>query len=170
VKAKVFSGAIVLAVAILTVRAGAQPPDAVLQELQSRGCQLPGKKSKGQVIYGEFFVPGQSDWAALCVAKKSGALLVFPNGSRELVEILEARPRRFSSWSIRVVPSEELNMLKSTGLWRRPVPAETDHQGIGSYVEWGDKEARCLYCFSAEDASYYYDQGQWLKPATMIAN
>jgi hypothetical protein len=145
-------------------------PTAVLQELQSRGCKLPNKKSKGVIIHGQFFRPGQSDWAALCFTKKSTSLLIFPDGSRERVEALETTPRRFPKWSISVISQEQLASLKSAWGWRGPLPAEIDHQGISSFVEWGDKDARCLYCYSAEESIHYYYQDKWLQPATIIAN
>ena len=145
-------------------------PAPVLQELQGRGCKVPDKRSRGVIIHGEFFRPGQSDWAVLCSTKKSASLLVFPNGSREHVEVLETMPRSYSKWSISVVNEERLKEIKSTLGWRGPVPTEIDHQGIGSYLEFGDKNARCLYCFSAQDTTWYYHQDAWLKPLTMIAN
>ena len=145
-------------------------PTAVIQELQSRGCKLPNKKSKGVIIHGEFFRPGQSDWAALCSTKKSTSLLVFPDGSRERVEVLETMPKRFSKWSISVVDQERLTSFKSTWNWRGPAPAEIDHQGINSFVEFGEKIDGCLYCYSAQGRTHYYSQDNWLNPVTIIIN
>jgi len=145
-------------------------PTAVLQELQSRGCKLPNKKSKGVIIHGQFFSPGQSDWAALCSTKKSTSLLVFPDGSRERVEMLETMPRRFSKWSISVINQERLTTFKSTWGWRGPAPAEIDHQGISSFVEFGEKVDGCLYCYSAQESAHYYYQGNWLNPVTLMIN
>jgi hypothetical protein len=145
-------------------------PDAVFHELQSRGCKLPDKKSKGVIIHGEFFKPGQSDWAALCSTTKSTSLLVFPDGSRERVQVLEIMPRRFSKWSISVINQERLNSIKATWGWRGPVPTEIDHQGISSFVEFGDKVARCLYCYSAQENTHYFYQDNWLSPGTMMIN
>jgi hypothetical protein len=146
-------------------------PSPVLQELQSRGCKLPDKKSKGGVIIrGEFFRPGRFDWAALCSTKMSTSLLVFPDGSRERVEVLETMPKRFSKWSISVVDQERLTLFKSTWGWRGPTPADLDHRGISSFVEFGERIDRCLYCYSAQESIHYYYQDRWLKPVTMIVN
>ena len=146
------------------------PPTAVVQELQSRGCKLPNKKSKGVVVHGEFFRPGQSDWAALCSTKKSTSLLVFPDGSRERVEVLQTMPRSFSKWSISVINQEPLTSFKSTWDWRGPTPAEIDHQGIGSFVESGEKVEGCFYCYSAQGSTHYYYQDRWLNPVTIVIN
>lgn len=145
-------------------------PTAVLQELQSRGCESPDKKSKGVIIHGEFFRPGQSDWAALCFTKKSTSLLVFPDGSRERAEVVETLPRTFSKWSIRVINQEQLTLLKSARGEKGPLPGKIDHQGISSFVESGDKDAKCLYCYSAQESTHYCYQDRWLQPVTMIAN
>jgi hypothetical protein len=157
--------AITLGVAlVMTVTTGAwgvegEPlsdlPTAVLDELQSRGCKLPNKKSKGVIIRGEFFRPGQSDWAALCSTKKSASLLVFPDGSRERVEVLETMPRSFSKWLISVVNQERLISMKSTWGWKGQAPAEIDHQGISSFLAFGEKVDGCLYYYSAQEDTHY---------------
>jgi hypothetical protein len=142
-------------------------PVAVVQELQSRGCKVPGKKSKS-VIRGEFLRPGQTDWAVLCSAKQRTSLLVFPDGSRERVAALETRLKGFSKWSISVINREFLESIKSVG-WMAPVPTEIDHQGISSFVESGEG-GTCLYCYSAEGTTHYYYQDSWRKPQTTIVN
>jgi len=173
--------ALVLTVTIGAWRVEAEPPrptpttfsdlpTAVLQELQSRGCKLPNKKSKGVIIHGEFFRSEQSDWAALCFTKKSTSLLVFPYGSRERVEVLETMPTKFSKWSISVINQERLTSIKSTRLWRGPAPDEIDHQGISSFGEFGEKVDGCLYCYSAQENTHYYYEEKWLNPVTMIFN
>ncbi len=162
------------AIAEPSAPAAPDPPAAVLQELLSRGCKLPGKRSKGAIITGEVFKRGQSDWAALCFGKKSASLLVFPEGSRERVALLEMMPREDSKWSISVLSQEQLNSLKSS--WGEKGPAvlreldQIDHQGISSFVESGDKDARCLYCYSAEGRTHYHDQDKWLVLMTIDIN
>src|SRR5215471_18428392 len=121
-------------------------PAAVLQELQSRGCKLPGKKSNGVIIHGEFFRPGESDWAAVCFKNKSTSLLVFPYGSREQVAVLQETPRRSSHWSISVMDQEQLNSIRSISNGKGLPQSKIDHQGIQLFVESGDKDAGCLYC------------------------
>src|SRR5262252_1598333 len=58
-------------------------PQAVMTELQRRGCtipQLPGAR-RSNVIKGQFAKPGQTDWAVLCSIRRISAILVFWNGS-----------------------------------------------------------------------------------------
>jgi hypothetical protein len=145
-------------------------PAAVFHELESRGCKLPDKKSKGVIIHGEFFRAGQSDWAALCSTKTNTSLLVFPKGSQERVEVLEVMPSRFSKWSISVINKERLNSIKSTWGWRGPAPSEIDHQGISSFVEFGNKDARCFDCYSAQENTHYFYQENWLSPLRLMVN
>ena len=143
-------------------------PVAVVQELQSRGCKIPGKKSR-RVIHGEFFKPGQSDWAALCSTKKSTSLIVFPDGSREQVAVIETMPRGFSKWSIFVISQEQLDSIKSTTGWTGSASNAIDHQGISSIVEFGEP-GRCVYCYSAQDTNHYYHQGSWTIPRKIVFN
>lgn len=143
-------------------------PRDVMQELYNRGCKLPTKNSN-RVIRGEFFKPGQVDWAALCITKKTGALLVFPNGSRSQVEVLETQPRTFSVWSISLFPKKFIAELQSIG--RMPtVPSPADHDGINSFLEYGDKQPRCLYCYSALGETRYCYEGQWAVIQTVDTN
>jgi hypothetical protein len=135
-------------------------PVAVAQELQSRGCKVPNKKSKS-FIHGEFLKSGQSDWAVLCSTKKSTSLLVFSSGSREGVAVLETMLRGFSKWSISVISQERLNSAKSAWAGSGVALTEIDHQGISSFVEFGEPGG-CLYCYSAQGSTHYYHQGHWL--------
>jgi hypothetical protein len=144
------------------------PPAAVAQELRSRGCKVSDKKPRN-IIQGEFFRPGQSDWAALCSTKKSTGLLVFPGGSAEGVALLNTNRKGFSKWSISVIGQERLKALRSIGGWRGPEPAEIDHQAISSFVEFGDRGG-CMYCHSSQDDIHYYHKDRWLIVMTMIAN
>jgi hypothetical protein len=134
-------------------------PSAVLQELQSSGCKLPGKRSKGAVIRGEFFKAGQSDWAALCLMKKSASLMVFPEGSRERVEVLETIPKGFSKWSVSVANQERLTLTPPMR-GAESVRIEIDHQGIFSAVDF-DNGGGCLYCYSSTQRTYYHHQDKW---------
>jgi hypothetical protein len=181
VKAMMIGVALVMTVTTGACRVEAEPPRptpstfsdlpaAVLDELQSRGCKLPNKKSQGVIIRGEFFRPGQTDWGALCSTKKSTSLLVFPDGSREGVEVLEMMPRNFSKWSISVINQEQLTSIKSTWGWRGPAPAEIDHQGISSFVEFGDKAAGCFYGCSAQESTHFHYQDDWLNPVKIFIN
>ena len=106
-------------------------PVAVAQELRSRGCRVPNKDSIN-IIRGEFFKPGQVDWAALCSTKKSTSLLVFPDGSTEQIAVLQTTPKAFSKWSISVISQEQLKLSSSIGGWKGPQFTEIDHQVANS--------------------------------------
>ena len=138
-------------------------PIDIVQEFQSRGCRVPHPKT---TIHGEFFVAGRTDWAAVCAAKMSASLLVFPGGSRERVAVLETQPKGFSKWSIGVVNESQ---LRQTWPWEEPQAAEINHQAIFSFVEFGQRGA-CLYCYSAQGRTYYYHRDRWLTPATTAIN
>jgi hypothetical protein len=97
----------------------ADVPGAVVQELRSRGCQIPAKAPRN-IIKGEFLKLGLTDWAALCSTKKGTSLLVFPGGSREQVAVLETHARGFSKWSIATTEQEALKALKASWGWRGP--------------------------------------------------
>jgi hypothetical protein len=64
---------------------------------------------------------------------------------------------------------EQLNSMKS---WRGSEPAltEIDHRGIGSSIESGDKDAHCLYCYSAQEKTHCFYQDKWIVPVTIDVN
>jgi hypothetical protein len=144
----------------LTIR---EIPITIAQELRSRNCKAPNKKS---VIHGQFFTAGQSDWVALCSSKTNTTLLVFPGGSRERVAVVDTKSKGFSKWSIGVISQEQ---LKSTWALKQPLATAIDHDGISSFVEFGETGA-CLYCYSAEGSVYYNHQGGWLTAMSAIVN
>ena len=147
---------------------GAEPPVSVVQKLRNRGCRVSNKKPK-DIIRGEFLKPGQSDWAALCSTKKTTSLLVFPGGSTEGIAVLETNSKGFSKWSISVIGQEELKSSDPTARWKDLRSAEINHQGIRSFVEFGEPGG-CLYCYSAQDSTHYYHQDHWLIPVQIIIN
>lgn len=82
--------------------AAREVPAAVLQELRTRDCKLAGKKPK-DIIQGELYKPGQTDWVALCSGKDHTSLLAFPQGTRECVGVLATYPKGFSKCSITAI-------------------------------------------------------------------
>jgi hypothetical protein len=147
---------------------GADPPALVVQELRSRGCKVSNKKPKN-IIRGEFLNPGQFDWAALCSMKKSTSLLVFPGGSTEGIAVLETISKGFSKWSISVAGQEQLKSSEPPRGWRELPSTEIDHEGIWSFVEFGEPGA-CFSCYSAQSSLHYYHQDRWIIPVQLIAN
>jgi hypothetical protein len=79
-------------------------------------------------------------------------LLIFPGGSAEGVEVIETNRKGFSKWSISATSLEELKSLRPHGGWSGPDPTEIDHEGIGSFVEFGEPGG-CLYCYSAQGST-----------------
>jgi len=143
-------------------------PAPVIEELQARNCNVPGRKSGG-FTRGEFVEQGRSDWAVLCTTKTSASLLIFPLGSREGVFALETRPKGFAKWSIRAVSREQLRAIRSTAPSPLSAFEDIEHQGITSSVEFGTPGA-CLYCYSGEYRTYYYHHDKWLTLMATIAN
>jgi hypothetical protein len=149
-------------------RAPDEVPAAVLQELRTRGCKLAGKKPK-DIIQGEFYKQGQTDWVALCSAKDHTSLLVFPQGARERVAVLETYPKGFSKWSISTTDRGKLKSFRAAWGWKGPEPADIDHDGISSVVTFG-AQGGCLYCYSEQEAIHYHHQDHWFTPVKIIAN
>ena len=143
-------------------------PPAVLQALQTRGCRIPQiqRRKSNNVIQGSFIKSGQTDWAVLCTTKKLTELLVFENGSADQVVVIASFSKEFAKWSIspmaaRDFPQEWLPKDQSLQL---------DHDGIGSFAEFGYRQDGCLYCYSADGNVLYFDHGQWIKVSGVIVN
>ena len=60
----------------------------IIKNLEKRGCTIPQiwhTKVLHNVISGEFFKKGQTDWAVLCSVNQVSSVLIFWNGSTEKV-------------------------------------------------------------------------------------
>lgn len=146
-------------------------PANLMEELQRRSCRIPQAHNRklSNVIQGEFSKPGQTDWAVLCSTKKITTLLVFWNGSVEQVAEVVTRPNGFSNWSIR--PVAERQFSNTPWGWKGPKPSQIDHQGVSSWLEFGEPTpGHFSYDYSAEGTTLYYYQGRWLDAGTMIVN
>jgi hypothetical protein len=143
-------------------------PAAVVQKLTERGCQIPQlqRRKRHNVIHGAFLKPGQTDWAVLCTTKNLTELLVFPNGSPEQPMVIASSRHGFFKWAISPMPARDFPPE-----WRsKDQPLQLDHDAIGSFVEFGDPEASCFYCYSAEGKTLYFDNGKWIEISRTIVN
>jgi hypothetical protein len=118
------------------------------------------------VIQGSFLKAGQTDWAVLCTTKKITELLVFEIGSADQPTTIASFRNEFSGCVVspmaaRDFPPEWLPKDKLLTL---------DHDAIGFVVEFGDCEAVCLYCYSAQGTTLYFNQGQWVKMSGVSVN
>ena len=140
-----------------------------MQTLQVRGCQIPQiqRRKRNNVIQGSFLRPGQTDWAVLCTTKKITELLVFENESADHVTVIASSPNGFYKWTISPITAQDF-----PDDWRskNKKPLHIEHDSVNSYIEYGDPDAGCFYCYSAEGDVLYFDQGQWIKAADFIAN
>lgn len=76
-------------------------PPNIARDLQKRGCEIPQDELNpgsrpNNVIKGEFFRAGQTDWAILCSVEGVSSILVFPNGSeKNVASIGSAKDRNY---------------------------------------------------------------------------
>jgi len=145
-------------------------PANLVDELKHRGCQIPQleKHKRSNAIQGEFLKSGQADWAVLCTSKKDTSLLVFQNGSTQQVVAIETRPNGFSQWSIESIDAPFL--IQWQAVWFNKRSVAVDHQGIQSFIQFGDWNSPGLYGHSDEGTALYCDRGQWIKLGTSIGN
>jgi hypothetical protein len=138
-------------------------PRNVVRELQHRGCTVPQEtftKKPNNVIRGEFFKSGQTDWAILCSVKGVSTILVFWNGSehnpaaiasledRNFVQGITATEIGFSRGITAVGKDFIMRHYEAYG---GPKPPPIDHQGIDdAFIE-------------KASVTWYFDRGKWLK-------
>jgi hypothetical protein len=72
----------------------------------------------------------------------------------------------FSKWAISAIASRDFppNWLP------KDKPLLLDHDAIGSFLEFGEPEAGCFYCYSADSETWYFDGGAWIKISGVIVN
>jgi hypothetical protein len=172
-------GAILILMAIGLCPAAAKPrlfppsafpelPPAVMQALQTRGCQIPQiqRRKRDNVIQGSFFKSGQTDWAVLCTTKNLTELLVFENGAADQVVVIASFSNGFVKLAISPMAAHDFpqEWLPKDG------SLQLDHDGISSFAEFGYRQDGCLYCYSADGNVLYFDHGQWIKVSGVIVN
>jgi hypothetical protein len=138
-------------------------PDAFASVLRERGCKVPQASTTGtprNVIHGDFFVQGQTTWAALCLSGGFSSILVFRDN-------LDAHPEELAR-------SEDKNYLEDFGsselIYLREIT--TVDQGIimGHYRAYGGPEPPPIDHQGIDDSflekasiTYYWYKGKWLK-------
>lgn len=127
-------------------------PENIKRELKKRGCTIPQPFPEAfppatthNVIHGEFFMPGQTDWAVLCSEERISSILIFINGSTEDVdEIARAEDYRF----LQTIDEGRIGFSRLIGVSRKNETIVS--QGIEDiFIEKGSD-------------IYYFSKGKWL--------
>ena len=136
-------------------------PGEITAYLKNRSCMVPQvwrASEPGNVIAGEFYRPGQRDWAVLCACKGRLSVLVFQAGRTERVD--ELGESNESSY-LQHVGGEEIAFSRAIATVGEayivshykggPQPRPIDHAGINdSFVEKGS-------------VVRYWHKGEWLE-------
>jgi hypothetical protein len=136
----------------------------IVKSLENRGCTIPQTwhdKVPHNVISGEFFKKGQTDWAVLCSINQVSSILILWNGSTE--KVAEIAKSDDSGYFQVVADNDEMGF--SRGIYKvdkkyiidhynsygGTKPPPIDHEGISdAYVE---KASTVLYLY----------RGKWLE-------
>lgn len=140
-----------------------QLPPAIRQELTRRGCAIPqvwGGKSAHNVIKGSFIKPDEIDWAVLCSANQTSAILIFRNASpTRVIELArEADINRLQGeggekigYSREISPVGRDFIMRHYDAYGSVKPPPIDHQGIDD-----------AFVGKASVVLYFY-RGKWLE-------
>ena len=106
-------------------------PEAVRTDMQKLGCRIPKFMkwdARHNVIQGQFFKPGQTDWAVLCQAGDKTGILFYPGGAVTDLPMLRSEPTD---------PTRTIHVVSAFVLQKRAVrdrpdesPPAFDHDGI----------------------------------------
>jgi hypothetical protein len=128
-------------------------PETVRVDMQKLGCHIPRFMkwdARHNVIQGQFFKPGQTDWAVLCQAGEKTGILLYPGGAVTDLPMLRSEPTD---------PTRTIHVVSAFVLQKRAVrdrpdepPPVFDHDGI----EDGpiQKAGRVIYHRDDEWAEY----------------
>jgi hypothetical protein len=128
-------------------------PEAVRVDMQKLGCHIPKFMkwdARHNAIQGQFFKPGQTDWAVLCQAGEKTGILLYPGGAVTDLPMLRSEPTD---------PTRTIHVVSAFVLQKRAVrdrpdepPPVFDHDGI----EDGpiQKAGRVIYHRDDEWAEY----------------
>ena len=105
--------------------------EAVCADMEKLGCRIPKFMkwdARHNVIQGQFFKAGQTDWAVLCQAGDKTGILLYPNGKSAELPMLRGEPSD---------PSRTIHVVSAFVLQKRAVrdhpddpPPAFDHDGI----------------------------------------
>ncbi|HEX9451758.1 MAG TPA: hypothetical protein VF934_10135 [Burkholderiales bacterium] len=106
-------------------------PEPVRADMQKLGCRIPKFMkwdARHNVIQGQFFKPGQTDWAVLCQAGEKTGILLYPGGAASDLPMLRSEPTD---------PTRTIHVVSAFVLQKRAVrdhpdepPPAFDHDGI----------------------------------------
>ena len=106
-------------------------PEAVRADLEKLGCRVPKFMkwdARHNVIQGQFFKAGQTDWAVLCQIGDKNGILLYPNGKSAELPMLRAEAGD---------PTRTIHVVSPFVLQKRAVrdhpddpPPPFDHDGI----------------------------------------
>ncbi|HEX4985221.1 MAG TPA: hypothetical protein VFV71_04025 [Burkholderiales bacterium] len=123
-------------------------PEAVRADLEKLGCRIPRFMkwdARHNVIQGQFFKAGQTDWAVLCQSGNRTGILLYPNGKSAELPMLRAEPSD---------PTRTIHVVSPFVLQKRAVrdhpevpPPPYDHDGI----EDGPMQGTARVLYHAED-------------------
>ena len=133
----------------LEPRQARELPPAVRADLEKLGCRIPKFikwDARHNIIHGQFFRPGQQDWAVLCKVGDKTGILLYPGGVATELPMLRVEPND---------PARTIHAVSAFVLQKRAVrdhpdepPPAFDHDAI----EDGpiQKPGRMIY-YSAEE-------------------
>jgi len=106
-------------------------PQAVRADMQKLGCRIPKFMkwdARHNVIQGQFFKPGQTDWAVLCRAGEKTGILLYPGGLVTDLPMLRSEQSD---------PTRTIHVVSAFVLQKRAVrdrpdepPPVFDHDGV----------------------------------------
>jgi hypothetical protein len=106
-------------------------PEAIRSDMQKLGCRIPKFMkwdARHNVIQGQFFKQGQTDWAVLCQAGDKTGILLYPGGAVTDLPMLRSQPTD---------PTRTIHVVSAFVLQKRAVrdhpdepPPAFDHDGI----------------------------------------
>lgn len=136
-------------------------PSNVVIELKKLGCLIPqGILDHTNVIEGEFAIPGQKDWAALCSTKGSSHIHIFWGGPNTCPSVIAERPDKDYLYKQSSGTREYYRGLGKVGekfimehyeAYGGPKPPPITHDAIDD--RWLEKASVFHYCH----------QGKWLE-------
>ena len=106
-------------------------PEGIRTDMEKLGCRIPKFMkwdARHNAIQGQFFNPGQTDWAVLCQVGDRTGILLYPNGKSADLPMVRSAPTD-ATRTIHVVSAF---VLQKRAVRDRPdeSPPEFEHDGI----------------------------------------
>ena len=114
--------------------------------------QPPGAGPPRNAIRGEFFVKGETGWAALCSANNSTALLAFRNArDTSPATVTTAEDNSYTGYERQITAVARDFILRHYRAYGGPEPPPIDHQGIDDAF------------LGKASVTWYFHNGKWLR-------